>query len=308
MTMPLILQIQEACLDSKSSVTDALRKAKIACVKLGLTDFGNWVDKELNGYMNESVPSLPKYRKLYGRPEAYNRYQGWQPIQFQSGQEQTQLSFAPIGMAISAIEDSLPRDRTNGKGTFSFPYPPELQVKMRKSMNWADDLRIRLEVSQILTLINSVRNILLDWTIDLEKQGVLGKNLTFSSDDREKSAAVTANTVNNIYIGQVGSFVQNAQDSAVQGSVETTTMLSQSTRELVQQIEALLPASNLPAPIQSAAQNALSELKEAASMPIPESGRLQKGLEALTRVLAPAGETLLKIAVDTAVKRLLGQG
>jgi len=62
----------------------------------------------------------------YGRPEAYNRYQGWQPIQFQSGQQQTNYSFAPVGMAISAIEGSLPKDRANGKGNFSFPYPPEV--------------------------------------------------------------------------------------------------------------------------------------------------------------------------------------
>jgi hypothetical protein len=308
MTLPLILQIQEAALDGKSSVTDALRKARIACAKLGLTEFGNWVDKELNGYMNVSASELPEYRKLYGRPEAYNRYQGWQPIQFSSGEQQMNWSLAPIGMAISAIEDSLPRDMASGNGIFSFPYSPEFQVKMRANMNWADDLRIRLEVPQILTLINSVRNILLDWTIDLEKQGVLGESLTFSSDDREKSAAVTANTVNNIHIEQVGSFVQSAQDSVMQGSVETTMTLSQSTLDLVQQVEALLPASNLPAPVQSEAQDALSELKQAANSPNPESGRLRKGLESLKRVLAPAGETLLKIAVDTAVKRLLGQG
>ena len=53
MTTPLILQIQEAALDSKSSVTDALRKAKIACVKLELAEFGNWVDLELNGYIGK---------------------------------------------------------------------------------------------------------------------------------------------------------------------------------------------------------------------------------------------------------------
>jgi hypothetical protein len=67
MTTPLILQIQEAALDSKSSVTDALRKAKIACVKLELAEFGNWVDLELNGYIGK-VSELPEYRKLRGIP------------------------------------------------------------------------------------------------------------------------------------------------------------------------------------------------------------------------------------------------
>ncbi len=59
MSTPLILQIQQAAPDSKSSVTDALRRAKIACVKLELTEFGNWVDLELNGYMDKKVEETP---------------------------------------------------------------------------------------------------------------------------------------------------------------------------------------------------------------------------------------------------------
>jgi hypothetical protein len=172
MTIPLILQIQEAALDSKASLTDALRKAKIACVKLGLTDFGMWVDKELNGY-DGLASELPEYRVLYGSPEAYNRYHGWQPIQFKSSKQQDNFSHAPVGMAVSAIEDSLPRDSSKRDGNFSFPYDPEVQVALRASLNWADDLRIKLEVPQILTLLNAVRNILLNWTLDLEKQGVV---------------------------------------------------------------------------------------------------------------------------------------
>jgi hypothetical protein len=133
MTTPLILQIQEAALDSKSSVTDALRKAKITCVKLELAEFGNWVDLELNGYTGK-VSELPEYRKLRGIPEAFNRYQGWQPIMFQSPEQQKMLSFAPVGMSIAALDDSLRGAKPSG--VFSFPYPPEIQCELRKSLNW----------------------------------------------------------------------------------------------------------------------------------------------------------------------------
>jgi hypothetical protein len=93
----------------------------------------------------------------------------------------------------------------------------------------------------------------------------------------------------------------------MQGSVEatTTTTHSQSTLDLVQQVEALLPASQLPVEIQGETQAALSDLKREATAPRPDNGRLRKGLESLKRVLAPAGETLLKIAVDAAVSKLL---
>ena len=111
MSTPLILQIQQAALDSKSSVTDALRRAKIACVKLELTEFGNWVELELNGYMDKKVEELPQYRKLHGIPEAFNPYQGWNPIIFQEPEQQKMWSLAPIGMSIAALEDfSSPRN------------------------------------------------------------------------------------------------------------------------------------------------------------------------------------------------------
>jgi hypothetical protein len=56
--------------------------------------------------------------------------------------------------------------------------------------------------------------------MDMEKQGILGAGLVFNEQERAKSAAVTAKTVNNIHIAQVGSFVQNAENSVVQGGVD----------------------------------------------------------------------------------------
>jgi hypothetical protein len=64
---PLILQIQQSALDRGSSVTDALRKAKVACVKLTLREFQKWVDFELNGYVGVQFDDLPPYRKLFGK-------------------------------------------------------------------------------------------------------------------------------------------------------------------------------------------------------------------------------------------------
>jgi hypothetical protein len=304
MTLPLILQIQEAALDGASSITDALRKAKVSCLKLGISnsDFGKWIDRELNGYT--TLEDLPDYRKLSGQPEGYNPYHGWQPVIFHSSQQKDNWSYAPIGMTISAIEDSIRRPQSTG--TFSFPYPQEVEQDLRDSVNHGTQFRIALDRAHCGNIVHSVRNILLEWTVEMEKKGVLGENLMFSADEMGKSASVAAQTVNHINIGQVGSFVQHAAQSVVQGSVEaTTTTLSQSTLDLVQQVEALLPASNLSAPIQGETLAALGELKEAASAQHPESGRLRKGLESLKRVLAPAGETLLKMAVDTAVTKLL---
>jgi hypothetical protein len=160
MSAPLIIQIQEAALDGNSSLTDALRKAKIACAKLGLREFGNWIDQELNGYMDKSIDELPEYRRLHGTPEAFNPYQGWQPLIFQDAKQKKSYSQAPIGMTISAIEQSVSRARPGG--AFGFPYSPEIENDLCDSLNWGRcALRIKLDISQTANIINAVRNILL---------------------------------------------------------------------------------------------------------------------------------------------------
>jgi hypothetical protein len=305
MAAPLIIQIQEATLDTKSSITDALRKAKLACTKLSLTEFGNWVDLELNGYMGKRAAELPEYRKLHGVPQAYSPYQGWQPIVFKSTKPLKSVSFAPVGMPISAIE-SLVRSANSG-GVFHFPYPPELHQKLMESLNWGpSNIQIQLGHSQVVNVIDAVRNMLLDWTIEMEKQGILGNDLIFTPEDRMKAA--TTHPVNHIHIGKVGAFVQHADRSVVQGGIESVLGLTEGVRNLVEQVEQLLPAANLPVQVQKDTHAALGELRTETASTSPDIGRLQRGLESLKRVLSPAGEHLVKIAVDAAVTKLLGPG
>jgi hypothetical protein len=302
-TIPLIIQIQQAALDSNSSVTDALRKAKLACAKLGLTDFGNWVDLELNGYMNKSSEEVPEYRKLHGTPEAFSPFQGWLPLHFDTAEGQQAWALAVVGMTIPAIEESL---RNASGGSFSFPYPPEVQKEICRVLSWGDSpLRIRLGVSQAANILHAVRNILLEWTMEMEKQGVLGNDLLFTPEERAKSTEVTEKTV--IHIGQVGAYVHSAEYSTVHGEITSSLDLN-GIRQLLQYVEQLLPAANLPAPIKENTETALVELKQAADSATPDGGRVQNALRTLKRVLAPAGEHLLRIGVDAAVTKLLGGG
>jgi len=137
----------------------------------------------------------------------------------------------------------------------------------------------------------------------MEKQNILGADLTFNEEERAKSLAATAPTVNNIHIGQIGSFVQNAENSVVQGGVDAVLNLDRVHR-LVQQVEQLLSMPDVPKSVKENTETALSEVKQAAAHP-HESGRFKAALQAVTRAVAPAGEHALRIGVDAAVTKLL---
>jgi hypothetical protein len=303
MAPPLILQIQQAALNSDSSLTEALRKAKLACTKLGLTDFGNWVELELNGYMDKPTDALPKYRKLRGTPEAYNPYRGWEPIIFLSTEDKASCDFAPIGMSVPAIEVWFRNGRS--PGAFEFPYPPEHANEIRAALKFQGNLHIKLDTSAFANILNAVRNILLEWTIEMEKQGVLGTDLMFTADDREKSAAVTAHTVNHFNIANLGALVQNADHSVVQGGVNSTLNLAEGVRDLVDGIDRALPESDLPASIKQQAAEALTELREAANENEPDRGRLRRGLQSLKRIMEDAAGHLVAHGAISLIDKLL---
>jgi hypothetical protein len=195
------------------------------------------VTVELNGYMHKSSEEVPEYRKPHGTPEAFSPYQGWLPIQFHSSEQEKGFSLAVIGMTIPAIEESLRTASASPGGEFSFPYPPEVQKAICRSLSWGDStLRIRLSVSQATNILNAVRNILLDWTMEMEKQGILGTDLSFTQQERSTSAEVTAQTVTYFHIGQVGALVQRAEQSVVQGGIDSTLNLTQDAREALKAV------------------------------------------------------------------------
>jgi AbiTii len=88
----LIEQLQAEALDSRVAVADLLRKAKVVAEKLGVREFAEWVDRELNGYSQDD--EFPTYRRLHGEFQAFNPYHGWQPIIF-SEPEKVKWLFEP---------------------------------------------------------------------------------------------------------------------------------------------------------------------------------------------------------------------
>lgn len=71
--MNLIQELQNDILDSKTSLSSILRKAKVLASTLKNKEFKNWVDNELNGYP-ESKEKIPDYRQ--GRAESYGHFSG----------------------------------------------------------------------------------------------------------------------------------------------------------------------------------------------------------------------------------------
>jgi hypothetical protein len=164
----LIEEIQRDALDNKIPIENLLRRVKLAAAKLQLPSVEAWVEQELAGY----ATTVPEYRKAYGQPAAWNPYHGWQPVQVTISEISDLISEAQVGQSISSLRDLL--ENGSGDGVLHFPIPAGLVAELNKVMNY-QTARMVIQISRghIVGILDHVRNMVLDWAIEMERKGVV---------------------------------------------------------------------------------------------------------------------------------------
>ena len=170
-------------MDSTIPVVQLLRKALIIASKLNLKDFEKWIYNELNGY-NEGE-EIPDYRLLSGEVKAFNPYNGmWLPVIFQSDKESKLFSSRKISQKITELE------KIDSEGTSSslhVPFPESISNRLMKISDIPSKPILIVPSTSVRGIIETVRNVILEWTLQLEREGILGEGLSF--DEKEKKAA-----------------------------------------------------------------------------------------------------------------------
>lgn len=182
--MPTVVeQIQVEAVSNEVPVSQLLRRVKLAAVKLKLEQVATWVAHEMDGYGDAEIPD---YRRVSGSPVAHNPYNGWIPIQ-STAQFMETLRITEIGQSIASLEALLVAD-----GMLFFSYTPQ-QIEILNRMGSIPLARmgIHIDRSAIVGLLDRVRGKVLDWSLDLERAGILGEGVSFTQQEVEKASGVT---------------------------------------------------------------------------------------------------------------------
>ncbi|AVG06274.1 TPA: hypothetical protein ACYU8D_004806 [Klebsiella pneumoniae] len=189
MSEPMVLRFQRMALDNETSTSDLLRMAKAIAVKLQLTDVIEWIDFELDGY--PGGVTVPDYRITRGRILGHNPINGLIPMVVSNQQDEDMLSTVHIRAPITEL--ALAYD--NPGSTMVFPLSTEFSNQLQS--NQPDFLRFpivrRITQSKMLNVVEHIRNRLLNWSLELEQQGILGENLQFSQQDKVRAPMTTNN-------------------------------------------------------------------------------------------------------------------
>jgi len=183
----IVLQLQSLASDPNSNIEELLNKSLLVARKLKIKEFRKWCELELEGYEKNTIP---EYRKFRGQLKVFNPYHGFQTFIIPDDLDEVVTSIS-INLSVGEINNLLKQDGDSFENVISNQAKRQLM-----SLQGGYDLepRVIFKRSQLLGITSKLRNIILNWSLQLEEDGILGKGLKFS--DKEKEAAMSVNHFN----------------------------------------------------------------------------------------------------------------
>lgn len=191
----IVLELQQELLSKDCDILNALRKAHIIATKLKLIKFDFWIQQELNGYSKEK--DAPEYRSVRGELKAFNPYRGWIPTIIKDYSLEQSICVRKLCEPISSLIDLYDKSDTNG---IQITFSGEALDMLHNLFNTRIKMQYVLFVGAngVKEIIEHVKDCLLQWTLQLEEVGIMGDDLSFTSQEREKAQALPQ-TINNYY-------------------------------------------------------------------------------------------------------------
>ena len=207
----IILELQELAANPNSDVEELLNKTYMVARKLKISKLINWCQNELSGYQTDDMPD---YRKFYGQLKVLHPYTG-QYIPFHVPDETKQLlTLIEFEPSIGVIRNLL---LNNTNGFFEKTIPNEVRTWLIEAQETAIPFepKIIFHKSDLMNIQSKIRNMVLDWALTLEEEGILGEGIQFSKTEKELAMTNQFNIQNmQGFVGNIsgGNIQQNIHD------------------------------------------------------------------------------------------------
>jgi len=279
----VVIQLQGEALDKNVTLSDLLRKAFVVARKLSLDEFRIWIENELNGYREGT--EIPKYREVFGQVRGWSPYHGWQPIIFQDPEMGAKISRRKNIQSIAELESLIAK--RGDQSSLHMPYSQEMQRMLSKACGFETEVSLFTSHTEIIRILDSVRNIILNWTLKLEEDGIFGEGLTFTA--KERSAVETKEyNIANFYGTVHNPQLQQGSDNAVQMQT-TLTIDVVALQGFLEQLETAQEQLGLSQKVQAELAAELQTVQAQAASPKPKNSIVKESLQTIRNILESAG-------------------
>ena len=253
----IVLELQNEVTKPDCDIVNILRKAHLIAAKLNLSELDKWISCELNGY--RAGDSIPDYRKVRGVLRAFNPYHGWIPTMIPDTELENSICDRSVPNSISEIvtlcsksENGLIAEFTGEQLDF-FNKMFDSPLPMRYALH--------LSGSAVGDIIERVKNAVLEWTIRLETEGILGEGMQFNSVEKETAKRIPQTI--NYYYGATNVINAPVDHSAVVAGDDTSIEFTyEKAEDLASEIETSINSESISDEDRETALEMLTEIKE----------------------------------------------
>lgn len=294
----LVEQLQAESMDLSVPVVGLLMKMKALATKLDLEELSQWVNRELSGYA--VTDDTPAYRMVQGEYKVWNPYHGWQPIFFP-----TTVKIPATRGVTSAIGDLEGRVRKAGE-LVTISLQPEEKAMLISSLRVPMDVAWIANPANVDGIVGAVRNLILEWSLRLEKSGIKGEGLTFSATEKGRAqnevGSISIAHVETLTAGVVGSQVLHHSSMKVSQTNDSSVDLD-AAKQLVIQIKK--HSRDLPAELLPSVAREMHVLDEELASPAANQSRTRAALSSIKNVLEGAAGNLIASGILVELTKIL---
>jgi hypothetical protein len=292
----IVLELQREVIREGCDVLNLLRKAHVIAAKLNLEKFDKWVLSELNGYKNKD--SIPEYRSINGSLKGWNPYHGWLTVTLLDKSLEKVLCTKKEGESLGALIEL----EKKSDGFFLIYFNAELNSIVNSLREFPLPTRYSLHCSshQIKSIVEHVKNTILEWTIRLETEGILGEEMQFNSEEKESAKRITQTI--NIY-GSANVINGDAPNSAIVAGNENTVTYTSKVLNAVSEIESSLNNEDISSEDKETAIEMIADIKEKVSQE-KKSSILRSAFIGLLDFVSGVGASLTAALIQSKIQGL----
>ncbi len=295
----IVLDLQQEVLRDNCDILNVLRKAHVIARKLQLVEFDGWIMSELNGYSD--YKSIPDYRTVTGALKAWNPYNGWIPVLFNdNGIEQT-VCTRKLGESLSDLIEL--EQKSNSTFFIQFNAEMAAMIASMSTVPFQTQYSLHISTHKLRSICEKVKNTILEWTIRLEAEGILGEGMQFNSTEKETAKRIPQ-TINNYY-GNTNVINAPVDRSAViAGDDNSVEFTYEKANEVTSEIETSLESEELTEEDKETALEMLSEIKDKISQQKKPSV-IKSALIGFKDFLIGVGASATVAVIDAKLKGLI---
>lgn len=302
----IVAELQREAISSNSKISDLLRKAFFVARKLKVTEFEQWITQELYGY-NCPPKDIPEYRQIVGRIMWFNPVHNWVPAVIHEEELSETLKRVKLAESVTELADLIESDKGHGlhfqlnqthQNILSNVFKEQL---IELGLYGTSVFRLDFGKSKAQGIIDTVRNIVLDWSLKLEEDGIMGEDLSFS--DKEKQEASKQNyNINNFYGNASG--IQFQQNSPNSTQTMTNGVDVGQISELITKIKENIDQTGLSEEQQSVVESEVETISAELVSAQPQPTVIQKSLQSIRTMLEGAGGNVIASGLTFMIEKL----